>query len=107
LAKQGRALVWNVLRLAIGLLDRPGGTQDVVGRDKALLPGELIAAPRSPQAFEDALADQRLEHGLQMSRREPMTRCQGFGGDGPATGMQRDIDNGCDGKNAFARQERH
>ena len=66
----------------VDLVGRAGRAQDVVGGDAALLAGEFIAAARSPDAFEDAVPHQRLQDGLEMARRQPVARRQGFGGHG-------------------------
>ena len=89
---------------AVDLVDRAGGAQDFVGGDAALLARELIAAARSAHASEDAVAHQRLQHRLEMARRQPMAGRQRLGGDRPATRIEGDVDDGGDGQDAFARQ---
>ena len=69
-----------------------------------MLAGELIAAARPTHALEDAVANQRLQHRLQVSRRQPVPRGERLGGDRTPTRIDRDVDHGSDGKNAFARQ---
>ena len=92
---------------AVDLVDRPGGTQDIVGRDAALLAGEFITPARSPDAFENSVTHERLQDRLQMARRQPVARRQGFGCDRTAPRVERDVDDGGNGQNTFARQERH
>src|SRR5207302_10300179 len=84
-----------------------GGAQNIVRRDAALLAGELVAAARPARALEDAVAHQRLQHRLQMPRRQAVARRQRFGRDRPSARVKRDIDDGGDGQGAFALQERH
>ena len=92
---------------AVDLIGRAGGAQDVVGGDAPALAGELIATARPADAFENAVAHEGLENGLEMPRRQAMARGQGFGGDGATARIEGDVDDGGDGQNAFARQERH
>ena len=94
-------------RYAVDLVDRPGGTQDIVGRDAALLAGEFVTPARSPDAFENSVTHERLQDRLQMARRQPVARRQGFGCDRTAPRVERDVDDGGNGQNTFARQKRH
>ena len=94
-------------RYTVDLVDRTGGAQDVVGRDAALLAGEFVAAARSPDAFEYPVPHERLQDRLQMARRQPVARRQGFGCHRSAPRVERDVDDGGNGQNTFARQERH
>ena len=57
-------------RRLVGVLDGAGGAQDVVGGDAPALARELVAAARPADAFEDAVAHQRLQHRLEMARRQ-------------------------------------
>ncbi len=61
-------------RHAVDLVDRPGGTQDIVSRNAALLAGELVTSAWSPDAFENSVTHERLQDRLQMARRQPVAR---------------------------------
>ena len=84
-----------------------GGAQDIVGGDAALLAGELVAAARPADALEDAVAHQRLQDRLQMPWRQAVARRQRLGCDRSPACIERDVNDGGDCQNAFARQERH
>jgi hypothetical protein len=77
------------------------------GGDAVLLAGELVAAARPTHALEDAVAHERLQDRFEMAGWEPVTSCQCLGSYRPAVRMQRDVNHGGNGENAFARQERH
>ena len=53
------------------------------------------------------MAHQRLQHRLQVPRRQPVPGGERLRGHRPAPRMQRDVDHGSNGQNAFARQELH
>ncbi len=92
---------------AVDLVRGAGGAQDLLGCYAAPLAREFVAAARAADALENAMTHQRLQHRLEMPRRKAVARRQGFGGDGPASRVERDVDDGGDRQNAFARQERH
>ena len=58
----------------LGVVDRAGGAQDFGGGDALALARELVAAARAAHAPEDALVHQRLQHRLEMARRQAVTR---------------------------------
>ena len=86
---------------------RAGGAQDVVGGDPAPLARQFVAAARPADALEDAVAHQRLQHRLEMPWRQPVARRQRLSGNRPPARMERDVDDGGNGQNAFAGQKRH
>ena len=65
---------------------------------------QFVAAARSADALQNALADQRLQHRLEMPRRQMMTSGQCLSGNRTAPRIERDVDDGCDREDAFARQ---
>jgi len=67
-------------------------TQDVVGRDAALLAGKPITAPGSSHPFKDALPYQGLQDEFQMSR-QPVARRQLGDGQGVGRGGQSGVGN--------------
>src|SRR5207253_3928372 len=89
------------------VLDRAGRAQNVVGADAALVARQRVAPARPAYALEDAMPHQRLQHRLQMPRRQLMTGCQGLGRNRPGARMVGDINDGCNGENASTRQKRH
>ena len=52
-----------------------------LARHAEALARELIAAARTANALEDAVANKRLENRLEVARRQPVLRRQRFGGD--------------------------
>jgi len=89
------------------VLDRPRRTQDIVGGDTTPVAGELVATVRTADAFEDAAANQRLQHGFKMPRRQAMPRGQRFCGDWMPGSLHRHVDDCSYGKDSFARKQRH
>src|SRR5262245_47083972 len=67
LAEQQRIRRRNAVELLVGA----DGAQDVLGGDAALLSRQFITATRPSNTFEDAVAHQRLQHRLEMPRRQP------------------------------------
>ena len=65
--------------------------------------GELVAAVRTAHALEDAVVNERLQHRLEMPRRQPVTPASA-GRHRLAVRMERNVDHGGDRKDAFARQ---
>ena len=65
-------------RGAVDLVGGAGRAQNIVGGDAALLARELIAAMRAADALENAVAHQRLQHRLEMPRRQAVAICQGL-----------------------------
>ena len=61
------------------VLDVAGSAQDVVGGDAAPLARQFVAAARAADALQDALADQGLQHRLQMARRQVVAVGQRLG----------------------------
>ena len=51
--------------------------------------------------------DEGAKVSFEVTRGQAMTRCQGLGGDRPAARIDRDVDDGGDGQDAFAGQQRH
>jgi len=68
---------------------------------------EFVAAARAADAFENAAANERLQHGLKMPRRQAMPRGQSFCGDWMPGSLHRHVDDCSYGKNSFARKQRH
>ena len=68
---------------------------------------QFVAAARAADAFEDAVVHQRLQHRLEMARRQLVAGGQGLGRDRPPSAVERDVDDGGDGQKAFAGQQRH
>jgi hypothetical protein len=71
------------------------------------LTGKLVTAAWAGNAFEDSVADQRLQHGLKVSRRQAMTRCEGLGGNRSPRRLQCHVDNRGNCKKSFAREQSH
>ena len=96
------------VRLRRGILvDQLGGAQDLLGRDIARLACELVAAARAANALEHAFAHQRLQHRLEMTRRQAVSHRECLRRHGVLSLVQRDVHHGSDCKDAFTRQERH
>jgi hypothetical protein len=64
--------------LRVNLLDRSGGAQNVVGGDPRPLASEFVTAAGSADAAQNPLADQRLQDGLKVARRQTMARRESF-----------------------------
>ena len=69
--------------------------------------GELVTAARAADAFEDSVTDQRLQHGFEMPRRQAMPRGKGLCGNRLPERLHRHVDDRGNGKDSFARQQRH
>jgi hypothetical protein len=67
----------------------------------------LIAAPRTTDASQDPFVDQCLQHGLQMTRRQPMSRRKRLRRNWTHLRINSNIDHRCDGQYAFSGQQRH
>src|ERR1700692_3880618 len=91
----------------VGFVDRSRGAQDIVGGHAARYPRTLVAAARAADAFEDSFADQALQHGLQVSRRQVMARRERFCRDWTSWSLHRHIDDGCNCEESFAWEQRH
>ena len=68
---------------------------------------ELVAAARAADAFQNAVAHQRLQHRLEMARRQAMPGRERLGGNRTACGLQCHVDDGRNRKDTFAREQRH
>src|SRR6266699_124452 len=71
----------------------------------ALLARQLVAAARPSCTFENAVPHQRLQHRLEMPRRQAMARRQCFSRDWPSARVESDIADGGDSQGALARQQ--
>ena len=95
------------LRAGLGLViffNRNGGLQNVVHRHAAAISRQLIAAPRTANAFKDSTADQRLQNGFQMARRQAVARRKRFCGDRLSMLLHCDVNDSSNGQNCFTRQ---
>ena len=68
---------------------------------------EFVAAVRPANAFQNAIAHKRLQHRFEMARRKLMTRGKRLGRHRPASRIDGHVDHSGNGKNAFARNQRH
>ena len=80
LAKQRGVGEWR----SVDLLGCAGCAQNIVGGDAALLARQLVAAARPSCTLENAVPHQRLQHRLEMPRRQAMARRQCFSRDWPS-----------------------
>ena len=78
-------------------LDRGRRAQDIVGAHPLAFAGQRIAAARAANSLEDAVANQRLQHRLQVPRRQSMPQCQRLGGNRTCMRLQRHVDDGGNG----------
>jgi hypothetical protein len=85
----------------------PGRAQDIIGRHPPALAGECITAARAADAAQDAVADQRLQHGFEMPRRQAMPRRKLFRGNRMRVRLQCHVDDGSNCQDTFAREQRH
>ena len=83
------------------------GAHDVLGADVVLLARELIAAVRPADTAQDAVAHQRLQHRLEMARRQLVARGKRLGRNRAIARVHGDVDDGGECEDAFARNERH
>ncbi len=88
-------------------IDRSGGAQDIDGGYTAPLARQLVAAARAADAFEDAVADERLQHRLEMAWRQAVPGRQRLGGYRAAAALKRHVDHSSNRKDSFAREQRH
>lgn len=93
--------------LLFAIVGSSGGAQNIIGRHQPTLAGEFVSAAGTANAFQYAVADERLKHRLEMTRRQTMARREGFCGNGASVGTQRYIDNRSNCENSFAGEERH
>src|SRR5262245_5574627 len=94
-------------RNAVESLVGADSAQDILGGDALLLSCQFITTTWPANAFEDAVAHQGLQHRLEVPWRPPMSGRQHLGRYGPATRIERDIDDRGDRQNTFAGQKRH
>ena len=90
-----------------GVIHGPGGAQDVGDGDAPALARQLVAAARTADAVEDSFVHQRLQHRLEMARREIVSRRELARRHRPFARIERDIDDRSDGKQTLAGQKRH
>ena len=90
--------------IVAGIVDRAGGAQNFVRGDLLRLASEFIAAARAAHAAQDAFMHQRLQHRLEVARRQLVPAGKGFGGNRLVVRIQGDVDHRGDGKNAFSGQ---
>ena len=66
---------------------------------------ELIAAARAADAVEDSLMHQRLQHRLEMARRQIVARRELARRHRPLARIERDVDDRSDGEQSLAGQK--
>ena len=91
--------------LAVFAIVVAGGAQDVGDRDAPAFARQFVAAARPPDPVEDAFVHQRLQHRLEMARRQVVARRKLARRNRPFARIERDVDYGCDGKKSLAGQK--
>ena len=89
------------------IFDGPRGAQNVIGGNAFAVAGKLVTAARSANAAQDSAADECLQNGFQVPRRQAVTCGKGLCGNRLPMLLHRDIDNRGDSENSFAGQQRH
>src|SRR6185436_5579751 len=67
--EQGRASYWK----PVDILGCAGCAHNLLRRNARALPAQLVAAARTANAAQHALAHERLKHRLEMARRQAVT----------------------------------
>ena len=89
------------------VIDSSRGTQYVVGGDVAAIARKFVAAARTADAFKDSAANQRLQHRLEMARRQAMARSKALCRNRLTMRLHCNINHSGDSENSFAGKQRH
>ena len=88
-------------------VDGGGSAQDIIGRHLPAFARQRVAAARAADAFEDTVANQSLQHRLEMPRRQAMPLGQRLRRNRALARPQCHVDDGGNSQDSFAREQRH